>query len=91
MSAILITYDLRKEKSSDGYKKVLDVIHAYNSVQLSESTYAIETWETPEMVNQRFSGLIDENDNLLVFSLKQPCAGWHRTNIIEWLNTNLDR
>lgn len=89
MNILLITYDLNKEADSDGYKGIIAYIKEHAWAKLSESSYAIKTMNSPATVYKALSAFTDDNDNMLVLTLTAPYQGYHRKDVIEWLEANL--
>lgn len=90
MSILLVTYDLNKEKSKkDDYVGFYKIIKSYAYAMLSESSYAIETFETPSSIFAKLKPYIDSNDNVLVLTLTSPYFGQHSKEVVEWLKTRL--
>jgi len=86
MSIQLVAYDLNKEtKRPDIVSEVKKTAWA----RLSESSYAIETSETPEQVYARFQKHLDDNDDFYVISLRKPWDGRGSRAVIEWLRAKL--
>lgn len=66
MSVLLIAYDLNKEAGSKrDYEGLLKYIKKHNWARLSESSYAIESNQTPTAVYNSIREYQDSNDNLL--------------------------
>jgi hypothetical protein len=87
MPVLLITYDLKKP--GQDYSDLYKVIKEYAWARLSESSYAIETNESPEVVFNKLEPYIDANDYLLVITLKRPFAGRNAKDVIDWLESRL--
>jgi CRISPR/Cas system-associated endoribonuclease Cas2 len=87
MAVLLITYDL----NSPGQKhaKLLEKVKQYNWARLSESSYAIETDESPQQVFDSLRPITDQNDNLYVINLKRPYAGFGPQDVNDWLESKL--
>ncbi|RCW61943.1 hypothetical protein DET61_1385 [Marinobacter nauticus] len=87
MSVLLVTYDL----NSPGQKhtKLLEKIKQYNWARLSESSYAIETYESPQQVFDSLRPITDQNDNLYVITLKRPYTGFGPQAVNDWLESKL--
>ena len=88
MAALLVTYDL----NSPGQKhaKVLEKVKSFGGwARLSESSYAITTFLTPNQVYSQFESLLDSNDYIWIVSLKKPYSGFGSKKVIDWLDTNL--
>lgn len=86
MATYIVTYDLNKETSRPN---IVKEIKTTSWAKLSESSYAIETTETPESVYNRLAGFIDDNDNLYIISLRRPYFGQGPKDVNEWLADNL--
>jgi hypothetical protein len=86
MSIYLVTYDLNKETVRP---KITTEVKKTAYAQLSESSYAIETNESPEDVYSRFTKLLDGNDNFYVIGLKHPYTGFGPQAVNKWLAENL--
>jgi hypothetical protein len=87
MSALLVTYDLKKpgQDYSDFYK----VIKAYAWAKLSESSYAIKTDESSKTIYDKLEPHIDKNDQVYVIRLAQDFYGFGPKTVNEWLTQNL--
>jgi CRISPR-associated endonuclease Cas2 len=87
MSALLVTYDLKKpgQKYDDFY----DIIKSYGYARLSESSYAIATNESTKTVYDKLAPYIDKNDKLFVMGLKEEWTGFGTQEIYDWLHKNL--
>lgn len=87
MSVLLVTYDLLKRgQNYDGFHKV---IKSYEWKQLSESSYAIKTGETPQMVFNKLAPYMDANDHVYVINLRKPLWYYGPKSVNEWLEANL--
>jgi hypothetical protein len=90
MQVLLVTYDLNSEPTSEGYKAILNVIKSEkNWAKLSESSYAMHTAMSPQLVYERVKPHLDANDNFLVLTLSKPYFGRHSKAVIEWLSSKL--
>jgi hypothetical protein len=87
MSALLITYDLHKP--GQNYAKFMEAIKSYPWAKLSESSYAIATYESAASIHSQLKPHMDNNDNLYVVRLSQDWQGWGPPVVNQWLNTNL--
>ena len=87
MPILLVTYDLNEEGAaySATRKKVVDYIEDHDWARLSESSYAIDTTETPKQVYEALVPHLDDNDDLLVFTLTTPYWGQADDEVVEWL------
>jgi hypothetical protein len=87
MSILLVTYDLNKAgQDYDGFYKI---IKSFNYTKLSESSYAIQTDETPAKLYEKLFPHIDKNDHFYVITLKKPYSGFGPTDVNNWLDKNL--
>jgi hypothetical protein len=90
MAVLLITYDLNREGSSrSDYTEILKQIKKTAWARLSESSYAIETSETPEQVFNRLQPHLDPNDYLTVITLNRPWYGRQSQTVLDWLKQRL--
>ncbi|KAA3504381.1 hypothetical protein DXM27_03860 [Rhizobium rhizogenes] len=87
MAVYLVTYDLNKETKRPDILK--DIRDGDSWAMLSESSYAIETNETPRQVYDRLKKHLDGNDNLLVVTMKNPYYGQATKDVIDWLDRKL--
>ncbi len=87
MAALLVAYDLKKP--GQNYTKFLETIKSYAWARLSESSYAIATWETADAVYAKLKPYIDSNDQIYVIRLGQNWQGFGATVVNDWLNQNL--
>jgi len=75
MSVLLVTYDLNR--TGQNYTDLLKFIKTHDAwARLSESSYVIETYETPDDVYNKIKKIVDDNDDFFIISLKQPWQGW---------------
>jgi hypothetical protein len=87
MAMLLIAYDLNKETTRP---PIVEAIRKIGSaVKLSESAYAIETHQQPDIVYNEIKPLIDSNDHLYVIPLKGPYAGYGPKTTIDTLDSKL--
>jgi len=87
VSTYIVTYDLNKESVRP---KIVDEVKSTGDwAKLSESSYAIETAETPSAVYDRFAKLLDSNDNFYVISLRRPYHGQGPVEVNNWLASHL--
>lgn len=91
MPVLLITYDLNKEGQNyqEKDKKILEIIRKYSNVQFSESSYGVSTKETPSIVYDKFSAMLDSNDRFYVITLSKPKMGHVLPSITKWMDENL--
>jgi len=84
---LLITYDLNKP--GQDYDDFLKIIKSYAYARLSESSYAVDTAETPSVVYNKLRSDMDKNDYLCVMTLVPPYAGYNHKDVIDWLADHL--
>lgn len=87
MSALLVTYDLRKP--GQDYDDFLKEIKRHSWARLSESSYAIDSGETPIDAFDRLSHYIDANDQLFVITLTNGWKGRGPQDVYDWLRQHL--
>ena len=82
---LLITYDLNRP--GQDYTALHNAIKSYGTWwHHLESTWLIQTTETPEQCFNRLSPHLDQNDNMLVIEVKQNYWGWLPQKAWEWLS-----
>jgi CRISPR/Cas system-associated endoribonuclease Cas2 len=82
LAIYIVTYDLNKETKRPD---ILEDIKTTPWAKLSESSYAIDTTETPQQVFDRLEEHLDDNDNLYVILLSQPYYGRGPQAVNDWL------
>jgi hypothetical protein len=87
MAVLLVTYDLKKPGGD--YSGLLAKLKSYSWARLSESSYAIQTNDSPQSVVNALKPFIDPNDNLYVINLRKPYAGYGPKDLNDWLDTRL--
>jgi hypothetical protein len=87
MTSLLVTYDLKKP--GQDYKEFYDVIKSYSWARLSESSYAIDTEESPKTVYDKLSPYIDVNDQVFIIGLRPSWYGHASEQLYQWLRTHL--
>jgi hypothetical protein len=87
MPLLLVTFD--PNKPGQDQSNLLDEIMRYSNVRLSDSSYAIITDKTPNVVCEELKKHIDTNDNLYIVNLKRPYAGYGQELVIDWLKKEL--
>lgn len=85
----LIAYDLKKESTSEDYKGFMKIIKSYAWARLSESSYAVDTIDTPSYIYARLQPYIDANDCVLVMTLTRPYHGKSSQLVLDWLAARL--
>lgn len=90
MTVLLLTYDLNKEKKKkEDYDGFYSVIHSYDYIQLSESSYALYTDDDPTTVFMKLRKFIDKDDSVHIITMKKPWAGHTSPLKYEWLESRL--
>jgi len=87
MAILLVTYDLKKP--GQDYTDFLAIIKKYPYARLSESSYAIQTNETPENVYKKFVPHMDKTNQIYVVTLHYPYMGFGPNEVNDWLSANL--
>jgi len=86
MALLLITYDLKKETNSKDYEGIIGIIKKTGDwARLSESSYAVQTEETPKSLYDQLTKFLDNNDKLMVVTFSKPYFGRHSQAVIDWL------
>ncbi len=87
MTVRLVTYDLRKPGQL--YNAFYKTLHSYPYAKLSESSYAVETQETPQQVYDKLAPSIDKNDQIYIISLSRPLWYLGNVDVNKWLEARL--
>lgn len=87
MAVLLVTYDLYQP--GQDYSDLYEIIKGYAWAKLSESSYAIETSESPQTIFDKLNPHIDGNDQLYVVTLKSPYWGRGSSEVDDWLRSRL--
>ena len=87
MSVLLVAYDLNQPGQK--HKKLLEILHPYKPVKLSESSYAILTNKSPQNIYKVLQPVLDSTDKLFVITLYSPFAGDKSNEETHWLDANL--
>ena len=88
MPVCLVTYDMNVP--GNDYEGLLKTIKNYAWARLSESSYAIETYETPQQVFDKLRPLLDQHNNLYVINLKKHFVGYGPQDVNDWLEKKLN-
>jgi hypothetical protein len=86
MSVLLISYDALIDPNPD---PVRQLIGQYRHIQLSESTYAIETDEQTRTIFNKIISLFEVDIHLLVVTLIKPFACLPKGQVSKWLSKRL--
>ena len=87
MPLLLVTYD--PNKPAQNYANLLDEIKSYSHVRLSETSYAIITDETPDVVCEEMKKHIGTGDTIYIINLKRPYKAFGSELISDWLKKEL--
>lgn len=88
MAVLLVTYDLNQEVRRPPFLETLKKLYP-DWAMLSESSYAISTYLTPDQVYKSLGHLLDANDNCLIVTLSLPWYGQQNKLVIQWLTQRL--
>jgi len=83
---LLVSYDLNKEVKRPN---IVAEVKKTDWARLSESSYVIDTSETPEQVHARFKKHLDSNDFFFVMRVTKPYTGWGPKDVVEWLDDKM--
>ena len=91
MAVLLVTYDFNTERSDADREKLRSALKkaSISWARLSESSYAVETNDSPQVFYGRIASSADKNDKILVITLRLPFWGQHSKDVIDWLNARL--
>ena len=82
---LLISYDLNKP--GQDYTPLYEEIKSYGTWwHHLDSTWLVDTNETPNQCVERLRKHMDNNDNLLVIEVCKNYQGWLPKNAWDWLN-----
>lgn len=82
---LAITYDLKSR--SKNYAPLYDAIKQSSKWwHYLPSTWLVYTADTPDMVWNRLSSLIDKNDRLLIVEVTGNYQGWLPPDAWKWIN-----
>lgn len=87
MANYLVTYDLRKELDSEGYKKLYEALRSYGTYSWPlESIWIVEATSANAILS-KLSPLLDDNDGLLVVKLTEElCYRRVKKGVPPWLD-----
>ena len=81
---LLISYDLNKP--GQDYSSLYDELKSYGTWwHHLDSTWLIQTNETPSQCSDRLKKHMDDNDNLLVIEVCKNYQGWLPEKAWDWL------
>jgi hypothetical protein len=87
MAILLVTYDLNRP--GQDYSDFHKIIKIYPNIKLSESSYAIQTDESPFDVYSLLNPHLDKNDQLYIITLRKPFHGFGPELVNDWLTERL--
>jgi hypothetical protein len=87
MSVMLITYEHGKISRMDD--PVPGIIKGYNHIQLSESTYAIESHEKTRTIFNKIMPNLGKGAHLLIVTPIKPFSGSVLAPVSEWFSKHL--
>ncbi len=88
MPVMLINYDLNREIIRPNItKKIKDTFPTW--AKLADSCYAVVTSVSEQAVVNALRPVLDDNDNIYVFAIGQPYAGFGPPAVNKWLDDNL--
>ena len=87
MAVYLVTYDLHV--LGQNYQDLLTKIKKYNWIQLSESSYAIQSSTDPVTLYNNLSTSLDRNDHIYIITLGKPFWGFGPQQTNDWLSSHL--
>lgn len=93
MSIYIVTYDLRKEATSEDYQKLIDLIKEDRSwACLGGSSYLIESESSARELRDKYKKVLDDNDMLYVGAVSAPAA-WHgySNEVSQWILKKFDK
>jgi hypothetical protein len=87
MPLLLVTFE--PDKTGQKHPKLLDEIKSYSYTRLSESSYAIITDKSPDVVCEELKKHLTIKDNIYVINLKRPYAAYGPELVTDWLYKEL--
>jgi hypothetical protein len=90
MNTFIITYELSAGSLSPRNDDLSKEIEKYeNHKRLTNATYAIKTADSPQMIRDKLSLYIKENDALYIISVCKPYIAHIPIKFAQWLEENL--
>jgi len=92
MAVLLVTYDFNKERTDADREKLRNALKKASTswARLSESSYAVETNDSPQTFYGKIASSADKNDRVIVITLRLPYWGQHSKDVVDWLNARLN-
>ncbi len=91
MAVYIVTYDLRNDKSSESYDRLISLIKQEGVwACLGKSSYLIESNLSAVELRNRFNVALDDDDMLYVGKVTAPAA-WHgySQQVTDWIKAKL--
>lgn len=83
---LLITYDLKKP--GQDYASLHEAIKSLGAWwHYLESTWLVDTTQSPQTVVDHLVGFLDPNDRLLVIQVHRNYQGWLSKEAWDWINS----
>lgn len=88
MTIYVVTYDLRKEETSEDYKTLIDEIERLGGHRYQKSAWLLNLSNTAKEAHDHFKKFVDENDRLWFseFTSKHWYTAMTGTN--DWIKRN---
>ena len=92
MPVYIVTYDFNREISDADRKRTRDAVLKMDAVQLSESTYGVDTPLNAASLFDVVKKSLDANDSLYVLPLDEEgdYRGYHVDEVNAWVGSKLD-
>lgn len=91
MSVYIVTYDLKREMTSDSYNKLISLIKEEGVwACLGGSSYLIESNSSVTQLRDKFKQALDQNDQLFVGLVSAPAAWFgYSQQVTNWIKAKL--
>lgn len=91
MNTYIVTYDLRKEVTSEDYQKLIELIKEEGVwARLGGSSYLIQSSLTAVELRDKFKCALDKNDMLYVGVVAAPAAWYgYSKDVSDWIISKL--
>jgi hypothetical protein len=83
MAVLIVLFDFSPTGAS--HYPMIRAIKSYPWAKLTDTSYAISTDLTPQVVFNQLRGLMESSCNLYVMSSRKPFAGYGPQSVNEWL------
>lgn len=87
MNTYIVTYDLRREASSDDYQRLIELIKEEGIwARLGGSSYLIQSFSSAVELRDKFKCILEKDDMLYVGKVDAPAA-WYGYNkeVSDWI------